>query len=326
MQFLNILINILGYSDSAQSNSPYLRDIDYTRQLIGIATENSNAQRVKIPAGNSLEIMSINRTLTQDATTEYSVRFISGNTFRWVFTGGTNPNLKTKRTVPFDALTQYNVTKTGDVVRFTWDGTGTAPDFIANGVVDGDILNIEESSNFNPSNAGQFTIVSVASTYIEVLNENGVAETGIAVGALIDGFYSPFIVFDNDGVQNGDQVKITSSAFNVENRGVFTVSVVTPEYFEINNGNPGIPEGSFAIGDADSVIFYSDIYKFLYIESDQKISVRVNGDTSDRIEIEPIVAGDTNNVGMYLQRGSIWKLILANNGNSIANVKIALFE
>jgi len=324
-QNLNLLIHLLAYSDGV-SNNPQLRDLDYARQFIGVETQNSYDRRFSIAPQSTLEVMTTARSLLQDATTQYQVYFYSGNTFRWVFKGGTDPVLKTQRALTYDALTEFNVTKTGDVVKYLWNGNGADPAFAANGVIEGDIFYVESGGNFNILNEGSFTIVGVGADYVEVLNDRGVAETGIAAGTDIDGVYIPIDIFAASGIQVSDQVKISSGAFNIENQGIFTINKITSQYFEINNGNPGIPEGPFTIGDADSVIFFPDIYKWCYIEADQKVSVRINADASDNIEIEPIVANDSNQVGVYLQRGGVWKLVLANNGNTTANVKVVLME
>ncbi len=324
-QNLNVLIHLLAYSD-AVSNDPKLRDLDYARQFIGVETKNSYDRRFSIAPKSSLEVVTLARPLTQDATTQYQVYLYNGNTFRWVYKGGTNPNLKNQRTLTYDATTEFDITKTGDVVKYKWNGIGANPDFITNGVTEGDILHIEANGNFNILNEGDFIIVGVEADYLEVINSKGVAETGIAVGGNINGIYLPIDIYASSGVQVGDQVKIIAPLFNIENQGIFTITGVTSQYFEFNNGNPGIPEGPFSIGADNNIIFFPSIYKWCYIESDQKISVRVNADTSDNIEIEPLTLADNSNIGVYLQRGGIWKLVLANNGNNIANIKVVLME
>ena len=325
MQLLTALINFLVYSDGAETNNPRIRDTDISRQLLSVPTGNSFSQNIDVPPASSRVVTQTLRTLSQDATTQYTVLLISGSTYRWLFAAGTNPVLRTKRSFAFGPTSQYNVTKVGSVIRFTHNGTGTAPAFVANGVVVGDILTIQAGTPFNALNQGVFTVVTVTATYIEVINDSGVPETGIALGANINGA-QPMLIYSSAGVQVGDEVRITSTAFNIENRGIFTIAAVTSDYFELANGNPGIPQGPLALGSATGVVFYDDIYKWLYLESDQKVSIRLNGDTSDNVEVEPIANGDPTKPGVYLQRGGIFKLEVANNGDQTANIKIVLAE
>ena len=325
-QFLNVLINILGYSDSAVTTNPLLRDTDYKRQFIGIPTASSFSQRLAIPAQTFMTVASTARALSQDATTQYKIDLYQNNTFRFSWAGGTNPAIKTKRSVTYSNATTFTLTKVGNIITYTWAGAGVDPNFAANGVVAGDIFHIEVGGNFNPANSGSFVIVGVADSYVEIINPDGVEETAIALGAVVDGLWSPLQIFKNDGVQVGDNVSITSTSFNVNNRGIYTIINATSEYFEIENGLPGVPEGPFAIGSASAIAFYSDIFKFTYIESDQTVSVRINGDGSDRVQIEPVEPADPLNVGFYLQRGGVWSLVIANNSNTTANVKVALCE
>lgn len=324
-QLVNVLINILAYSDGAQSNNPSLRDIDYTRKLIALPTGNSFDRRLNIPAQSTLQVALTARSLTQDATTQYEVVAMGGNVFRWVFSAGTNPTLRTQRTITYSALTEFDVSKNGDVVRYTWNSVGADPNFDTNGVVEGDIFHVEKDGNFNPLNEGTFVVVGVTDDYIEVVNPNGVQETGIAVGPDIGNFI-PLDYFSAAGVQVNDQVKITSGAFNVENQGIFTVRAVTSQYFELANGNPGIEEGPFAIGAANAVVFYPDIFKWMYLEADQKVVVRLNGDTTNNTEVEPIKAGDPAQVGVMLIRGGVYQLDVVNNGVKPASVKVVLME
>lgn len=325
MGFLNVLVSFLAYDDATETNNPRIRLSDISRQLVSMPTDNTFSRSFDVGPATSKSIASTLRPLSQDATTQYTVSLISGSTYRWLYAAGTNPILRTKRTFAFDVLSQYNVTKTGSVVRYTHNGTGTAPDFVANGVVVGDVVHIQAGGNFNILNTGTFTIVTVAASYIEVVNSAGVAEISIALGANINGA-SPMCIYSAAGVQIGDQVLITSTAFNSENRGVYAVTEVTAEFFELSNGNPGIPEGPIAVGSASGIVFYDDIYAWLYLESDQDISVRINNDTSDNIVVKPVVEGDVDQPGVFLFRGGIYKLDVANNGNTTAKVKVALAE
>lgn len=324
-QLINLLINFLVYSDASSTTTPVLRDIDYSRQFTGVPGGNSFSRKFTIPPSDSLTIVDNTRSLTQDATTTYTVELVTGSVFRYRHTAGTAPGFRTDRVTSEDATTELTVTVSGDVVRYDFTG-GTAPTFSAAGTVVGDTFVVETDSPFNTLNEGTFTVVTVGSDFVEVLNSNGVAEGAIVLGADIGGTIPPISVFSAAGVQIGDQDRIVDTAFNIENRGIFTVTAVTPLYFEIENANPGIPETSITLGSGTGIVFYPDIFKWLYVEADQKVSVRVNADTSDNFELEPIVAADPLNVGVWITRIGVFSLVIANNGLLSANVKIKMVE
>lgn len=325
MGFINTLINFLVYDDGAETNNPKIRLADITRQLISIPTTNAFSRNFAVPPASTKTVATTLRTISQDATTQYTVSLISGSKYRWLFAGGTNPVLRTDRAFAYNALTQFDVTKTGSIVRYTFDGTGTPPLFVSNGVVVGDIVHIQSGSAFNALNEGTFTIVKIDETYFEVVNASGVAESNIAMGANINGA-AAMIIYSAAGVQIGDQVKITATAYSVENRGVFTVTEVTSKFFELSNGNPGIPEGPTAVGSASGIVFYDDLFSWAYIEADQDVSVRLNGDTTDNVVVTPVVPADASNPGVFLFHGDITQVVIANNGDATAQVKVVLAE
>lgn len=324
-QLLNLFVNIIVYSDGAESNNPQLRDVDYSRKFYNVPTGNPFTRCFTVPPQATLSVVQLARTLLQDLTTQYLVTLQGNTTYRFQFVGGTNPVLRTARVRAYNALTEFDVTKVGDVVRYTWNGTGADPNFATNGVIVGDAFHVEAGGNFNPLNEGTFTVVTVTDDYVEVLNSSGVAELSVAVGPSIGGAI-PLDYYSAAGVQVDDQVRITDAAFNIENRGVFTVTAVTSTYFEISNGNPGIPEGPVTLTAVDGVVFYPDVYKLCYIESDRKAIVRINGSTTNYIELEPIISGDPKQVAVFLVRGPVYKLELVNSDLQTANIKVVLTE
>jgi hypothetical protein len=323
-QTANVFVTFTIYSDDEESNDPKLRDINYRREFNNIATDNSFSRRFNIAPSDSLTVVQTARSLTQDATTAYIVELVEDNTWRFRHDSGTAPGFRTDRATTEDATTEITVTKSGDVVRYDHT-SGTAPTFTASGVIVGDIITIERDGPFNTLNEGVFTVVTVGSDFVEVINASGVAEGPIVLGAPIGGTLPVIDVYSAAGVQLQDQVRIAATAFNIQNRGTFNVTAVTPLYFEFENTD-GVPEGPTVIGAAAGIVFFPDIFKWIYLEAEQTIIVRLNGDTGDSNEIEPIKDGDRNLPGVMLKRGSVWQLELVNNGLQTAPVKVALGE
>jgi len=78
---------------------------------------------------------------------------------------------------------QFDITNpSGTTFRYTWDGTGTDPNFVDNQMVVGDKVVIN-SSTFNAANNGTFTVAAVDNSYFEIINASGVAEANKVLSA-----------------------------------------------------------------------------------------------------------------------------------------------
>lgn len=80
----------------------------------------------------------------------------------------------------WDATTQFDVTNpSGNTWRYTYNGTGTAANFLSAGILIGDIVNISAGSTFSAANTGAYKLTGLTNTYFQVTNYTpGVAETG----------------------------------------------------------------------------------------------------------------------------------------------------
>lgn len=132
------------------------------------------------PSGE-LYRFSIQYPSTQSAAISYTIT--SGNDV-----GGIDVNVflpsGAARTKTHDNTTQIAVTVAGTgpySVTYTWTGIGSAPAWLANNVVIGDIVTIPSTSAFSLTNQGTFRITNVTATALTVTNNayNGIpiAET-----------------------------------------------------------------------------------------------------------------------------------------------------
>lgn len=80
-----------------------------------------------------------------------------------------------------DATTQFDITVTGHIVRYTYDGTGTDPAITDSLPDEGDYV-IIAAQNFTAANNGTFQVVNSGANYFEVINEDGVAESNKTIG------------------------------------------------------------------------------------------------------------------------------------------------
>lgn len=84
------------------------------------------------------------------------------------------------------STTRFDITKTGNTVRYTWDGTGTDPTINTTTFPVGIVVNIYSASfyrNNNLFNSGSFVVINSGTNWFEVTNPNGVAEVDKTLNA-----------------------------------------------------------------------------------------------------------------------------------------------
>jgi hypothetical protein len=85
------------------------------------------------------------------------------------------------RAIASDATTQFNITTGAGTTVYTYNGTGTAPNFVANGVVVGDIATFN-SLNFSAGNNITGYVSAVSPTAVTLLSTSGIVESNKALG------------------------------------------------------------------------------------------------------------------------------------------------
>lgn len=130
------------------------------------------------PSGNNIEV-GIFYPDNESSAISHSVSVGVKTLFNIVLGSGT---LRTGGT--WDATTEFDVTFiSGSTYRYTYNGTGTAPNFLSAGIVVGDIVHISQDSSFDSANTGSFKVTAITNTYFEITNYNpGVVESNIALG------------------------------------------------------------------------------------------------------------------------------------------------
>lgn len=136
------------------------------RMMVRSATFGPSGNRVRVGIFYPQSESSIvGYAVTTASTTDFKILLASGA----LRTGGT-----------WDATTQFDVTNPGgNTWRYTYNGVGTAANFLSAAIVAGDIVSISSASTFSSANQGAFKVTAVTNTYFEVTNYTpGIAETG----------------------------------------------------------------------------------------------------------------------------------------------------
>lgn len=339
MNKLNFLISLNAYADSNPSNAPSRSNFNWSRAANSIFVNNPNSLEFSLAPGETKTLFNGMRTLTQDNTTQYSIALapIAGQNTTWQLTwsGGANPGFRTSRTSGASATTQVTVTQNGTVLTFASTG-GTPFNLTGGGVQIGDFVQI--GSLFNISNQGQFQIISFTATSFSVVNAFGVAEGPITLGA---GFASQIDIFSAAGVQVGDTLVI-SGGFSPATQGSYLVTAVTDLWVRFAATTQLPSEGPIT---TEAITFYSDAQRMVYLESNQEVSLVVNGQPLPG-PVSPLVTfgcnngmgsnlgssagaslGNSNSMpGIFLATFTIYQMTVTNTSNSTASLYVASVE
>lgn len=313
MSKLNLLVYLNSYSDVNASNAPSMSNFKWARDVNSCCANNPQSQSAQIAPGATLNLFSGLRTLAQDGTTNYSISLIplSSNTYQLSAVSGTLPNFRTPRSTGADATTQVTAVVNGPVVTFTSTG-GT--NFNLAGVQVGDQVII--GNLFNALNQGTWTIISVSSTSFSIENELGVNEGPITLGS---GFASQIQIFSAAGVQIGDTLFI-SSGFSPASFGSYKITAVAAQSIQFYS-TAVLPQQSPV---NTEVAIYSSVKNLIYLESDSKVNVILNG--IDACDIEPFVINNCVQPGVMLLKSTVYSLSLQNSGINPANIFFASVE
>lgn len=318
MNKLNFLLYLNAYADSNPSNNPSRSNFKWTRDINGLFVSNPSSLEFSAP-GETKTLFNGTRTLTQDNTTEYSIALapIAGQntTYQLTWSGGTNPGFRTSRTSGADATTQVTVTLNGTVLTFASTG-GTPFNLTGGGVQVGDFVQI--GSLFNIANQGQWQIIALTATSFSVVNAFGVAEGPYTLGS---GFATQIDIFSAAGVQAGDTLLITGG-FSPVTQGAYLVTTVTDMWVQFSSTAVLPTEGPIT---TEAITFYYDAQRLVYLESNQKVTMVINGQAGN--EIDPIAdCKCVRQPGMFLRMSTIYSMTVTNISESTATLYLASVE
>lgn len=304
MSFLNVNLNILAYADGPASNQPQVRLADFKWSLMGLPTDKVRQIPISLSPGESVVVASNTRTISLSGSDTLEITAQPDGKMR--ISGSFGQRVARSSG---DESTEWELTKSGEMLRIKAVG-GTPADLSA--VQAGDGVTLGDA--FGTYNRGDFVVLSKGSDYIDVRNLLAADET-------VTGKVQ---IYSSGPVQKNDILDITSTAFAFPNRGSFPVSRVTDDFIEVLNPNV-ITETVTGVISGFSVYPYA--YKWLFVAVDRKVSVGLNGDSGNSVEVEPHVEGDySRNPGVLLKRGKVFEVLVTNPGLSVASGILMLAE
>jgi hypothetical protein len=323
---MNLHIGILGYEDSPQTSAPKLVDVDWRRDLRGLALTTSSGRIPLAPVdpGAAVTVFSGTRALGVDGTTTFTVSQskLSPSQYFLTWTGGTAPGFRTDR----------GLTLSGSTLAVTPQGNGsvlfavTAGGGVFTGLVAGDNVFLPGLSTgapagpFSPGNEGLWVVLSLTDASDVVLvrppgsSSGSAAQTGVVVTD-----NAQFQGFSADGVQAGDEADISAGVGSPSPLlSTFDVLAATAQQLTLVSTNP-LPMVTGFTPTAAGLSCYSQGYDFLYLEADQECAVRTNGDAGSTQRLGPWSPGTP---GSYLKTGPTWSLVVVNRSINPLNLLV----
>jgi hypothetical protein len=320
---LNIINQFMCYSDPSVTDNPHQRAFDHRRAINTLSVKNPYSSSKVLAPGQSFKLIdSTTEHGFQAGSTILTLDLISAEESLYRLSVSGPADLKTARSV--SSITSCAVTVNNNaVVEFNFSGATLT------GVQAGDLLRIKGAvlhdsgvCAFNPLNSGFWKILAVSGTKVSCVRPAGDVDQAIAEN--IADASSDVEFFADDGVQKGNKISI-SGTLSVVSQRVYEIKDVTPSYIDFVSTQP-LPLESDLAYEADSIVIYSMVKKFFYIECDQECVIRFNGDTGDSNKLSPIAAGNSQLPAFMSKVGDSYICEIVNKSINSCNIKFFTCE
>jgi hypothetical protein len=329
VSILNSLSTVTIYDDSSTTNSPQQSFVNWKRNVLSMSVNNPTNTRLKVLPGQTLNVFNGTTATLIDGTSAFSISLnpVLTSTYRVLNTGGTAPGFRTARAVTVNGVAitvaiNNNASATFTVGAPTF-GSVQAGDtiFIPTALTGDSALN----NVFSVLNGGYWTVLSATSTVLTVTRPTGQSFSGTAETVTPTNNLH-LQAMSASGVQVGDTVEI-SAGFSPITRQAFVITAVNPSWVEFIS-TAALPLETGILPTASGMVFYTKCKRFLRIEVDQNVVLRLNGDTSDKLRISTTQLSTGENFGWFeTGSGPCWQLDVVNRSTtSILNIVIMSAE
>jgi hypothetical protein len=322
---LTLALKVVAYCDSAKTSNPQKTPINWGSSMANLPFENAGTLPVELAPGATATVLNGTRSLTVDNTTVFSLTSspLSADRYRLATTGGAAPGFRTARAVSLNGIAVALVVNQNLSVTAT---AQSGSPFSA--VQAGDVVFIpglstgDPAGPFNSLNEGWWTVLTASSTVLVLTRGSGPFSAQTETVTPTDDV--SFFAFSPSGTQIGDTLSL-SSGFAASALSSFEILAVTAGWVEFQSLLPlanqtGIEPGSSGIA------VYTSAKRFLLIETDQEIAVRLNGGTDSSNIVSPILPGNCRFQGPFLKFGPVWQVTLINRSSAVANVTVISAE
>jgi hypothetical protein len=291
--------------------------------MTGLVINNPESRAVAIEPGETAVVFDASKSTGVDGTTQFSITSnpLDSSRYRFTHSAGTSPALRTDKPLSLSGVElELTANANGTLTVVSQAGTPFA------GLVAGDMVFVPGTSTgdvsvgFDSLNEGFWTVLSVAGATVTLVRPS--SEVFQGVSETVTPTDNGVLAFGAAGIQVGDKVDVNagfSSALKT-----FDIVSVTSRWFEVVSTSPLAQESG--IPGATGMLFYRGAKRFVRVEADQEVAIRVNGDSGDSQRVVPWVAGDPRQVGEYTRTGPTWTLSVRNRSAAVAQVLVISVE
>jgi hypothetical protein len=319
---LNVNSNACSYGDTTINSNPKRKFFDWQRNYNGIVVQNPKSEQYTVPSRQMMNLFNGTRPTTVGASTAFDLVFLADSRYRFKYVSGTNPGLATDIGLAFTSVT-FIVTVNANSTLTIVAQAGATP-FTA--VASGHTIYIYGPADgvvgaFNAQNAGEWKVLSSTSNTIVLSRFSGTTFDGVSETVTCSATDN-MMAYLLSVVQVNDKVSI-DAGFQIDAQRTYTIASVTPKWFEVVSTEPLVNETAIQPG-ASGIAFYSQMKRFVRLETDQDAKVYFNGSTDEHQIIQPWAAADPEQTGWLERCGPIWNATVYNR--SLTPMTVTLFS
>lgn len=315
----------LAYDDLETNSNPQRRFFDWRRDVTGVPVESPQSQRITVDPFTEVTIFNGSRTLGADGLTEFALTVspLAPTRYRLTWTGiGAAPAFRVDR-----ALALGGGTVTLTLQPNTTVAVVSSLGAVFGAVVVGDTVLVPGTSTgdaalFNPLNEGTWTVLAASATTLTLARAAGAVFSGATETVSLTA-NTQVQAYSAAGVQAGDTLDVVAG-FSLAARSTYDIVTATARYIEFFSSLP-LPAETVVPG-ATALAVYTAAKRYVYVEANQEVAVKLNGATDERVRVEPMLPGDPNGVGWFEKWGPTFSLVVRNRSTTRATVYYATAE
>lgn len=320
-------LTALAFEDDPRSRNPTRRPVEWRHDFQG-DVQNARTEPLDVDPGATVSLWSTALSLTADASTSYNLSAPSGApalVYRLAWAGsGAAPGFRTRRSVALAGRTATLTVQADNTVVVTLDSTTP---FGAVQVGDQALIpgtsTYDAAGPFSALNEGYWVVLAASAATVTLARISGAVFSAVTESVVVASD-AQLRFFSAAGARAGDSVQVLS-AFPSSVTRTYTVTAAADDRVEFQSPVQ-LPALAGTVPGASAVQVYRGARSWVAVMTDQEIAIQVNGDTSERMILLPVVPGDPDRTGLFALNGPVFSLSVKNRSSAVAGVRVTSWQ